>query len=282
MTNVLGPSGIKAFQNRQIDPAIAAHSGVFTGSVVTSESGESAVEPDPNGNIVVFPFIDGGKPVGEKYRAPGKKFWQRRGGRKTFWNADCMDDPALEDGRKALIITEGEIDALTAIDCGFHCAVSVPDGAPPVREGEDPETLEDANPDDDRHGKFEFVYNNQAYRRSPKARFMFADLTLAAIRKLKDGQGNYLWQMGDVKTNQPGTLLGYGYSINDDMDALAAAKKVMIFGDLSKYFVRKVGSPVIGVLRERFWPDLGIAGLIRFDGELGDTAAVKHLITAAT
>lgn len=122
---------------------------------------------------------------------------------------------------------------------------------------------------------------NQAYRRSPKARFQFADTTLAAIRKLKDGQGNYLWQMGDIKTNQPGSLLGYPYSINDDMDSLAAAKKVIIFGDHSKYFVRKVGSPVIGVLRERFWPDLGIAGLIRFDGELGDTAAVKHLITAA-
>ncbi len=123
---------------------------------------------------------------------------------------------------------------------------------------------------------------NSAYRRSPKARFMFADTTLAAIRKLKDGQGNYLWQMGDVKTSQPGTLLGYAYSINDDMDSLAAAKKVMLFGDFSKYFVRKVGSPVIGVLRERFWPDLGIAGLIRFDGELGDTAAIKHLITAAS
>ncbi|SDN84950.1 phage major capsid protein [Ensifer sp. YR511] len=123
---------------------------------------------------------------------------------------------------------------------------------------------------------------NAAYRRSPKTRFMFADTTLAAIRKLKDGQGNFLWQMGDVTTAQPGTLLGYRYSINDDMDALAAAKKVMLFGDFSKYFVRKVGSPVIGVLRERFWPDLGIAGLIRFDGELGDAAAVKHLITAAS
>jgi HK97 family phage major capsid protein len=54
----------------------------------------------------------------------------------------------------------------------------------------------------------------------------------------------------------------------------------VIFGDFGKYFVRKVGSPMIGVLRERFWPDLGIAGLIRLDGELGDTAAVKHLIQA--
>ena len=121
---------------------------------------------------------------------------------------------------------------------------------------------------------------NSAYRRSPKARFMFADTTLAAIRKLKDGQGNYLWQMGDITTGQPGTLLGYRYSINDDVPALAANSKAILFGDFSKYFVRKVGSPIIGVLRERFWPDLGVAGLIRFDGELGDTNAVKHLLTA--
>lgn len=121
-----------------------------------------------------------------------------------------------------------------------------------------------------------------AYRMSPKVRFMFNDSTLSAIRKLKDGQGNYLWQMGNVQQGQPGTLLGYNYSINQAMDSLAAAKKVMLFGDMGKYYVRKVGAPVIGVMRERFWPDLGIAGLIRFDGELADAAAVKHLITAAS
>jgi HK97 family phage major capsid protein len=121
---------------------------------------------------------------------------------------------------------------------------------------------------------------NPAYRTSPKARFMFNDATLAVIRKLKDGQGNYLWQMGDVTTSQPGTLLGYRYSINQAMANVATAQKSMLFGDFSKYFVRKVGAPIIGVMRERFWPDLGIAGLIRLDGELADTAAVKHLLQA--
>lgn len=120
-----------------------------------------------------------------------------------------------------------------------------------------------------------------AYRASPKARFMFNDQTLAAIRKLKDGDGNYLWQMGDVTKGVPGTLLGYRYSINQAMDNLAAAKRVIIFGDFGEYYVRKVGAPIIGVMRERFWPDLGIAGVIRFDGELGQSGAVKHLITAA-
>lgn len=121
-----------------------------------------------------------------------------------------------------------------------------------------------------------------AYRQSPKARFMFNDSTLSAIRKLKDGQGNYLWQMGDVTAGQPGTLLGYRYSINQAMDSIAASKKVVLFGDFGKYYVRKVGGPVVGVMRERFWPDLGIAGLIRFDGEIGQSAAVKHLVTPAS
>lgn len=121
-----------------------------------------------------------------------------------------------------------------------------------------------------------------AYRQSPKVRFMMNDLTLSSIRKLKDGDGTYIWNMGNIQGGVPGTILGYQYSINQAMDSLAAAKKVMLFGDFGKYFVRRVGAPLIGVLRERFWPDLGVAGLIYLDGELGDAAAIKHLITAAS
>ena len=67
------------------------------------------------------------------------------------------------------------------------------------------------------------------------------------------------------------------------MADLGAAAKVMLFGDFKKYFVRKVGAPLIGALQDKdFWPGFGVAGYIRFDGELSDTAAVKHLITAAS
>ncbi|MBZ9873483.1 phage major capsid protein [Mesorhizobium sp. BR1-1-9] len=119
-----------------------------------------------------------------------------------------------------------------------------------------------------------------AYRGSPKAAYMLNDTTLKAIRKIKNGSGDYVWQMGDVQKGVPGSLNGRKYWINQAMASPATGNKTMLFGDLSKYFVRKVGSPVIGVMRERFWPDLGIAGLIRFDGELGDQAAVRHLIQA--
>ncbi len=121
-----------------------------------------------------------------------------------------------------------------------------------------------------------------AYRQSPKVRYMFNDTTLSACRKLKDGNGNYLWQGGNVQQGVPASFNGRKYSINQAMDSLGAGKKVMLFGDFGKYFVRKVGGIVLFVARERFAPDIGLLGLIRLDGELGDTAAVKHLVTAAS
>lgn len=121
---------------------------------------------------------------------------------------------------------------------------------------------------------------NPAYRQGPKVRFMMHDSTLAAVRKLKDGQGNYLWQMGNVQAGVPQSLLGYPISINNAMATIATTARTVLFGDLGKYYVRKVGDPMIGVVRERFWPDLGIAGVIRFDGRIADQAAIRVLTQA--
>lgn len=121
-----------------------------------------------------------------------------------------------------------------------------------------------------------------AYRTSPRTAIMMNDSTLAAVRKLKDGQGNYLWQMGNYQAGIPQNILGFNVVVNQAMDSLAAAKKVVLFGDMSKFYVRKVGAPSLYVARERFAPDYGILGYIRFDGVLTNTAAIKHLITAAS
>ena len=121
-----------------------------------------------------------------------------------------------------------------------------------------------------------------AYRASPKTSFMMNDSTLAAVRKLKDGNGNYLWQMGNYQAGVPQAILGYPVAVNQAMDSLAAAKKVMLFGDMSKFYVRKVGGPSLYVARERFAPDFGLLGFVRFDGVLVNTGAIKHLITAAS
>lgn len=129
-----------------------------------------------------------------------------------------------------------------------------------------------------------FVHSvDPAYRASPRCRVMFNDSTLLALRKLKDGQGNYL--ITEAPDGSGRLRIGsvtVPYVINQAMASMAANNRFMVYGDFGKYFVRKVGSPVVGVMRERFWPDLGIAGLIRLDGELGDTAAVKAMRNAAS
>lgn len=122
-----------------------------------------------------------------------------------------------------------------------------------------------------------------AYRVGNRVGYMFNDATLKVARKLKDGDGNFLWQAGNVEGGVPNRFNGRPYWINQDMPSLGAGNRVMIFGDMSKYFVRKVGAPMIGAIQDKdFWPGFGIAGYIRFDGELSDTAAVKHLIMAAS
>ena len=120
-----------------------------------------------------------------------------------------------------------------------------------------------------------------AYRMAPKVAWMFNDSTFEYIRKLKDGQGNYLWQMGDVSRTAPATLLGKPYYVNQAMASLATGNRTMLFGDFGKYYVRMAGDVLMGVIQDKdFWPGVGIAGYIRIDGELPDTAAVKHLVQA--
>jgi twinkle protein len=155
MKGTLGTAAVEFLDKRGISAEIAARFGIFT--CKTSPSG---LVPDQNGTIIAFPYFEHGNVVGEKYRAPGKKFWQREGGRRTFYNADVLDDPALQ-ADHPLIITEGELDALTAIECGFPFTVSVPDGAPPATTGDDADKPAPISAEGDRIGKFEFVWNNR-------------------------------------------------------------------------------------------------------------------------
>lgn len=169
--NVLGRIGLEAFERRKISPETAARFAIYT----ASRAVDGTVSPDVAGNIVVFPFEEHGAVVNEKYRGPGKKFWQRKGGRRTFWNADALDDPGLESGQLPLVITEGELDALTAIECGFPLSVSVPDGAPAVNDSEDPSALNPIDPGSENSGKFEFLWNNRDRLKRVKRFIIAAD-----------------------------------------------------------------------------------------------------------
>lgn len=76
-------------------------------------------------NCIAFPFFKNNRRVATKYRDSEKNMTQDKGGEKCFYRFDEMSK-----GSK-IYITEGEIDALTLIQCGFSDGVvSVPDGAP--------------------------------------------------------------------------------------------------------------------------------------------------------
>jgi HK97 family phage major capsid protein len=69
-----------------------------------------------------------------------------------------------------------------------------------------------------------------AYRQG--SRFAMARLTVAEARKLKDGQGNYIWQPS-VQIGQPATLMGYGIEEWEDMPAIAANSYSIAFGNFA-------------------------------------------------
>jgi HK97 family phage major capsid protein len=74
--------------------------------------------------------------------------------------------------------------------------------------------------------------------------------TEAAVRKLKDGQGNYIWQPGTAP-GQPATLLGYPVQEAEDMPDIAANAYAIAFGDFARGYliVDRVG---VRVLRDPY------------------------------
>lgn len=123
-----------------------------------------------------------------------------------------------------------------------------------------------------------------AYRSDPSVGWMFNDSTLKVLRKLKDGDGNYIWQPADVRTGAPATILKYRYSINQDVASVGAGNKSVLFGAMNRYVVRMVREFALRRLVERYadYDQVGFIGFTRFDGELLDAAAVKVLQHAAS
>ena len=113
---------------------------------------------------------------------------------------------------------------------------------------------------------------------------MMNDTTLGYIRKLKDGQGNYLWQMGDVSKGVPSTFQGYQIAENYSMDSLGLSNVPVVFGDISEaYTVRRVGSIVLKRTEELFLAtnQVGFISYGAFDGKLVNPNAIKGVKNAA-
>lgn len=82
------------------------------------------------------------------------------------------------------------------------------------------------------------------------AGFIMNRNTQGAIRKLKDGQGNYLWQPS-TQAGQPATLNGYAVTEIAAMPDIAASAKPIVFGDFKRGYlvIDRMG---VRVLRDPF------------------------------
>ena len=72
------------------------------------------------------------------------------------------------------------------------------------------------------------------YRKN--AIWVLNDATIKLIRKLKTGDGQYLWQPG-IKDGEVNTILGRPYFTSPYMPTAAAGAKTIIFGDLDYYWI---------------------------------------------
>lgn len=118
-------------------------------------------------------------------------------------------------------------------------------------------------------------------RRLPGSGFMMNANTVAAVRKLKDGQGQYLFSPS-MNSEDRDLLLGHRIYENPAMSNVGSAVKSVVFGNLSSYFVRQVG----GIRIDRsddyaFNQDLiTFRAQVRLDGNLIQTSHVKYLTTS--
>ena len=108
------------------------------------------------------------------------------------------------------------------------------------------------------------------------------DSTVKAIRKLKDGNGQYLWQPG-ITAGAPDMILGRPVRTSAYMPAIAAGAKTIAFGDFSYYWIADRQGRSFKRLNELYAAtgQVGFLASQRVDGKLILAEAVKVLAQKA-
>ncbi len=106
-------------------------------------------------------------------------------------------------------------------------------------------------------------------------RFVLNRMSQAAIRKLKDGQGHYLWQPS-LAAGEPATLMGFPVSECEEMPDIAAGSYSLAFGDFERGYL-VVDRAGIRVLRDPFAAKPGVLFYTtkRGGGGVQDFEAIK-------
>ncbi len=111
-----------------------------------------------------------------------------------------------------------------------------------------------------------------------KAVWVLNDTTVKALRKLKDNNGNYIWQPS-VQAGQPDMILNRPYHTSAYVPEVAAGAKVMAFGDFSYYWIADRQGRSFKRLNELFAAtgQVGFLASQRVDGKLILAEAVKTM-----
>jgi HK97 family phage major capsid protein len=123
-----------------------------------------------------------------------------------------------------------------------------------------------------------------AYGASNNLKFMGHQNVRKAVRKLKDSQGRYMWEVS-LQNGVPDSLLGYPFRVNNDMATPAASSKSLLFGDIrTAYLARIVRELTTLRLTERYADFLQAAFLAfeRADGQVQNVNAYRVFQTSVT
>ena len=114
------------------------------------------------------------------------------------------------------------------------------------------------------------------YRKN--AVFVMNDSTVKAIRKLKDGNGQYLWQPS-ITAGQPDTILNRPVKTSAYVPAIAAGAKTIAFGDFGYYWIADRQGRSFQRLNELYAAtgQVGFKATQRVDGKLILSEAIKVL-----
>lgn len=119
------------------------------------------------------------------------------------------------------------------------------------------------------------------YRKN--AVWILNDATIKAIRKLKDNNGNYLWQPS-LTAGTPDTILGRPVYTSSYVPTIAAGAKTIAFGDFSYYWIADRAGRNFKKLTELYAANdqTGFVATQRVDGKLILPEAIKVLKMKAT
>jgi len=111
-----------------------------------------------------------------------------------------------------------------------------------------------------------------------KSVFVMNDATVKAIRKLKDGQGQYLWQPS-IQASAPDTILNRPLHTSSYVPVIEAGAKTIAFGDFSYYWVADRQGRIFRRLNELYavTGQVGFIATQRVDGKLILPEAIKVL-----